>query len=190
MSSDDASLPTVEGFTDFQVIGHGGFSIVYSATQTDFRRRVAVKVLNVDPAAVNRLRRETHALGALDSIPNVVQAYQMLTLADGRLAIVMRLMDTSLATQMSENGRLPFDQVLAWTLHIGAALQAAHDRGIHHRDIKPANVLLSASEAFLADFGIATLADLETSTMTALSLSPLFAPPERLEWGHRGSAIR
>lgn len=61
MSSGDVAIPNVEGFTDFQVVGHGGFSIVYSATQTDFRRRVAVKVLNVDPAAVNRLRRETHA---------------------------------------------------------------------------------------------------------------------------------
>lgn len=112
-----------------------------------------------------------------------MQAHQLLTLADGRLAIVMRLMDRSLAELMTQNGRLPSDRVLAWARQIGGALQTAHDRGIHHRDIKPGNVLLSADQAFLADFGIATLADVDTSTTTALSLSPLFAPPERLDGG-------
>ena len=38
----------IEGITDHEEIGRGGFGVVYRATETDLRRSVAVKILPSD----------------------------------------------------------------------------------------------------------------------------------------------
>ena len=87
---------SIDGFEDMREIGRGGFSVVYAARQTGFDRPVAVKVLELNGDEARRLQRESAALGRLAEIPHVVRAYQVIVLPDGRPALVMALMQTSL----------------------------------------------------------------------------------------------
>lgn len=179
------AVPRIEGFDDLAVLGRGGFSTVYSGVQTDLGRRVAVKVLNIDVAggaAQRRFERECRIVGILSGVPGIVAVHQSAFTLDGRPCIVMELMEGgSLEQFVKKNGPLGHGDVLQLADVLCSALAEAHSRGVAHRDVKPANVLLSGDgQVALADFGIAMVAHLASSTQTVESLSPPYSPPERL----------
>lgn len=185
-SGDDLEpgVPIVAGYVDLQAIGRGATSTVYRARQEDYDRLVALKVLHVDVSdrrAQRRFGRERQLNGRLSHHPNVVTVLDS-GFVDGRYPfLAMELLDHgSLSDRLASRG--PFD--VATTLHIGVriagALATAHGIGVLHRDVKPQNVLLSRyGEPALADFGIASLLEMEHS-MTA-GLTPVHAAPEILE---------
>jgi serine/threonine-protein kinase PknK len=176
--------PHISGYTDLAVIGHGASATVYRALQEGFDRWVALKVLNVDISdrrAQKRFQRERSVNGRLSNHPNVVTVLDS-GFVDGRHPyLAMELLEHgSLADRLVQRG--PFD--VALTLHIGVriagALESAHRLGILHRDVKPQNILLSRfGEPALADFGIATILEMEHSLTAALT--PVHAAPEVLE---------
>ncbi len=176
--------PHIAGYTDLAVIGHGASATVYRALQEGFDRSVALKVLNVDISdrrAQKRFQRERSVNGRLSNHPNVVTVLDS-GFVDGRHPyLAMELLEHgSLADRLAQRG--PFDVALA--LHIGVriagALESAHRLGILHRDVKPQNILLSRfGEPALADFGIATILEMEHSLTAALT--PVHAAPEVLE---------
>lgn len=174
-------LPAIEGFTDLVEIGRGGFSVVYSATQVDFGRRVAVKVLDVSGAEARQIEREARAIGRIADLPHVVQAHQVTSTTDGRPVLVMALMPTSLGALVRTSGPVSPADTARWAGQLTRALAGAHHLEVFHRDIKPENVLISTyGDAYLADFGISAVSSLQTGTTTMQSLSPVHAPPERL----------
>ena len=176
--------PTIEGYADLTVIGRGASSTVYRAHQEGYDRLVAVKVLNIDVSdrkAQRRFVRERSLNGRLSNHPNVVTVLDS-GFVDGRhpYLTMEHYEPGSLSDRLTRRG--PFDVALA--LHIGiriaGALETAHRIGVLHRDVKPQNVLLSAyGEPALADFGIATILEMEQS-LTA-GLTPVHAAPELLE---------
>lgn len=183
-----ASTPRIEGYDDLQVIGRGGFSTVYSATQVDLGRRVAVKVLNFDvseTAAQRRFERECKVVGMLSGVRGVVGVHTPAFTEDGRPCIVMQLMEGgTLQAHVLDDGPIGAHEACELTQRLAEALAAAHAREVAHRDIKPGNVLLTADrEPALADFGIAVVDHLACSSQTVESLSPPFAAPERLLGG-------
>ncbi len=173
---------SVEGYRIVEAIGVGGFSVVYRAEQLGFGREVALKVFNVNGSEARRVEREAVALGVLSDVPNVVPVHHIAATADGRPVIVMALMDRSLGEAVRTGGiELDDARLCQWLTEVSSALDAAHGRKIFHRDIKPENVLLDANGvAYLADFGIAGVDTMESSTTTSFSFSPPYASPERL----------
>lgn len=179
-TSDESDLPHVDGYSDLELIGRGGFSLVYSATQLGIGRRVALKVIAAAGADARRLEREAAALGALSNVEHALSVFAVTRADDGRPVLVVPLMVESLAQRISTRGACTSTEVARWARQLGGALDEAHVLGIHHRDVKPENVLLSAGgDAFLADFGIATMQSLGAATTTMFSLSPPHAAPER-----------
>lgn len=171
----------LEGLEDFRQIGSGGFSTVYSARQTELDRDVAVKVLESRQVDVGSVEREIVALGRLSGIPNIITAYELRVLDDGRPALIMALMSTSLGDLVRQGADHTQSLVERWLPQVAASLDAAHTRNVFHRDLKPDNILISdAGDAYLADFGISGVDTLEPGTETAHSLTPQHASPERL----------
>lgn len=182
---DGSDRPFIKGFQDFVLIGKGGSASVYSAEQVALNRRVAVKVVEATADQARRFSREMLALGALATIPHVVTLHAVEQTSDGRPALIMPLMEDSLGGLVTKTGRpCSLEDTLRWAGQLAIAIDQAHAHNIFHRDIKPENVLISKfGEAHLADFGIATLEGMTAATVTTLSLSPPYAPPERFSGG-------
>lgn len=178
------SLPQVPGYTVVDVVGRGGFAVVYRAVQVSVDREVAIKIdsrMVLDENDRRRFLREARAAGRLSGHPNVVGLYDAGVLPDGRPYLVMELCTGgSLLDRLREGGALPVDEACALAVKIADALAAAHAAGVLHRDIKPANILVNRYGVYgLADFGLAALAEPGRESSASLTaLTPAYAAPE------------
>lgn len=170
----DSLIGTVllEQFRIDALIGTGGMGTVYRARQTTIDRDVAVKVLRLelarDDSAVARFEREAQLAASLDH-PNLVRVLLSGRLPDGRLYIVMELLEgRSLADELDNRGVPSVDRALVLIMKLCAGLSAVHAKGIVHRDIKPENVYLvqrgeDSDFVKLVDFGISRALDTDSA---------------------------
>jgi serine/threonine-protein kinase len=168
-----------------QEIGQGGMATVYLAHDLRHERRVAIKVLRPDLAAVigaGRFLREIktiahlqhpHILGLIDSGEIGGTAYYVMPFVEGE----------SLRARLQREKQLPVAETVRIAGEIASALDYAHRHGVIHRDIKPENVLLHDGSALVADFGIAlaiSTAGGTRMTETGMSLgTPHYMSPEQ-----------
>ena len=146
-----------------QFLGAGAMGDVYAGRHPVIGKRVAIKVLKrelaSDREASERFIREAKAVNQIDH-PNVIDVFNFGQLKgdDGRLFLVMDLVDGKSLRKLVEGGPLPIATALDILAKIADALDAAHARGVIHRDLKPDNVMLSnTNQVFVLDFGIAKL---------------------------------
>jgi len=135
------SRPTYELL---EVLGQGGFGIVFRANQlTPVRRPVAIKYLRPEREGVVhglRFEAERQALASL-SHPGIAKLLDAGQTPDGRLYFSMEYVAGEPIDSFSDRGRLAIGARLALFLQVCEAIQHAHFRGIIHRDLKPANIL-------------------------------------------------
>ena len=144
-----------------QIIGEGGFGVVFMAEQTvPVRRRVALKVIKPGMDSRNvvaRFEAERQALAMMDH-PNVAKVFDGGSTASGRPYFVMELVKGIPLTQFCDESRLDTRERLSLFEKICKAIQHAHQNGIIHRDIKPSNVLITLHDGEpvpkIIDFGV------------------------------------
>src|SRR5213076_2428959 len=162
------------------LLGRGGMSEVWSATDVELGRRVALKLLapNADTA---RFEREARAVASLTH-PNVTQLYDYGS-AEGRPFMVLEYLPGGTLEERLRSGQALEDaDTHRIASEIAAGLAHAHARGVVHRDLKPSNVLFDEEgRAKLADFGIARLAAGEgtlTEAGTVLGTAAYISPEQ------------
>ena len=130
------------------LLGTGGMGTVFEAEDVRLKRRVAIKVMRPELAAVpvarQRFLREGQAAAAL-AHENIITIHHVAE-SDGVPFLIMPLLQgESLADRLKRAGKLPVAEVLRIGREVAAGLAAAHAAGLIHRDIKPGNLWLEFS---------------------------------------------
>lgn len=185
LSPDDV-LKSTNNFDQANIIGCGGFGLVYRATLPD-GRKVAIKRLSGDSGQMEReFSAEVEALSRAQH-PNLVHLQGYCLYKNDRLLIYSYMENGSLDYWLHE--KLDGPSSLDWDTRLQIAQGAARglaylhqscEPHILHRDIKSSNILLDHKfEAHLADFGLARLIlPYDTHVTTDLVGTLGYIPPE------------
>ena len=166
-------------------LGEGGMATVYLADDLKHERKVALKVLKPELAAVVGAERFLAEIKTTANLthPHILPLHDSGE-ADGFLFYVMPYLEgETLGDRIEREKQLPVDEAVALASKVAGALQHAHEHGVIHRDIKPANILLQGGEPVVADFGIALALGVAGGTRlteTGLSVgTPFYMSPEQ-----------
>ena len=179
------SLGRIGHYEVLQVLGKGGFGIVFRAFDEVLQRVVAVKVLAPHMAATSparkRFLREARSSAKVRQ-ENVVQVYAV---EEHPLPyLVMEFIPgETLQQRLDRTGPLEAVEVVQFGRQIAEGLAAAHAQGLIHRDIKPANILIEAGPqpcVKITDFGLARAADDASLTQSrTIAGTPMYMAPEQ-----------
>jgi serine/threonine-protein kinase len=160
-------------------------AIVYLANDVKHDRKVALKVLRPELAAVigaERFLQEIKVTANLQH-PHILPLHDSGE-ADSFLFYVMPYVEgESLRDLLDREKQLGIEEAVTFTTQVASALDYAHRHEVIHRDIKPENILIHDSQALVADFGIALAVSHAGSTRlteTGLSIgTPQYMSPEQ-----------
>jgi serine/threonine protein kinase len=184
----------VAGYQIARILGEGGMGIVYEAEHVQLRRKAALKTLLNELAATvefkERFIRESQVVASIDH-PNIIPIYDAGE-TGGTAYIAMRFVSGGdLADLIQRRAPLPAPEALSILDQAGAALDAAHAKGLVHRDIKPANILIeeTSGRIYLTDFGIVKEQGQSGHTRAGFFLGTIdYAAPEQIEGQELSSA--
>lgn len=160
------------------LLGQGGMSAVYKATDPNLKRVVAIKLihshLSSDTQFIQRFEEEAAAVASLRH-PNIVQVYDFNSDQGVHYMVLEFVPGETLQNRLqrlnNQGRKLSILEAINFSINICDALGYAHQRGIIHRDIKPANIMLDLNgQAILMDFGIVKIIGSTSHTATGAVL--------------------
>ncbi len=177
-------------------LGAGGMAEVFrghTLGAEGFQRPVAIKRILPDASknpAFSEMFIAEAKLSSRMQHPNIVSVLDFDRDHEGRLYLVMELVDGRDLDGVIESGRLPYSVVVYSITEMLRGLGYAHDlpagadgvRGLVHRDISPHNVLVSWNGAVkISDFGIAKArAATAASASITIKGKPAYMSPEQI----------
>lgn len=175
-------------------LGGGGMAEVFIGSTIGaegFSRKVAIKRVlpgySDNPQFSQMFVSEAQISSRL-SHPNIVSVLDFDRDAEGRLFLVMELVEGKDMDALAASGPLPVPVIVFLISEVLRGLGHAHDlptdagmRGIVHRDVSPHNVLLSWDGAVkVSDFGIAKARNASEATASVfIKGKPAYMSPEQ-----------
>ncbi|HEY6059760.1 MAG TPA: serine/threonine-protein kinase, partial [Gemmatimonadales bacterium] len=155
-------------------LGAGGMATVYLAQDLKHDRKVAIKVLRPELAAVIGAERFLSEIKTTANLqhPHILPLHDS-GQADSFLFYVMPFVEgESLRDRLTREKQLPIADAVRIATEVAGALDYAHRHGVIHRDIKPENILLVQRKdggdlAKLTDFGVAKITQVSRSLPAA-----------------------
>ncbi len=161
-----ADAPTLQHIGRYALkhrLGEGGLGCVFEAWDPLLSRTVAVKTLQFDVDAPERLAldrlflNEARAVAGLNH-PHIVTVHDAGLSAHGVYIAMERLRGRDLRQAIAGGWRPTPGQAALLVRRVADALAYAHARGVVHCDIKPANIFLTRKDRpKVLDFGIARI---------------------------------
>jgi serine/threonine protein kinase len=172
-----------------ELLGQGGMSAVYKASDPNLKRVVAVKLihphLSSDPDFVKRFEEEAAAVAQLRH-PGIIQVYDFNNDNDNYYMVLEFVPGETFQDHLKRlnaaGRKLSVTKAVEYIADVCDAVDYAHQRGLIHRDIKPANLMLNVmGQAILMDFGIAKIVGGQRHTATgAVVGTALYMAPEQI----------
>jgi serine/threonine protein kinase/formylglycine-generating enzyme required for sulfatase activity len=181
--------PTIGRYKVKEVLGQGGFGVVYLAYDDQLERHVAIKVprpqLVSRPEEAQAYLTEARIVAGLDH-PHIVPVHDVGSSADCPCFIVSKFIEGSTLERRLRGGRPSVAEAAELVATVAQTLHHAHLQGLVHRDIKPGNILLDkGGRPYVADFGTA-LREQEVGQGPRYVGTPAYMSPEQARGeGHR-----
>lgn len=195
----------IEEFRIVRILGTGSFGVVYQCDNTFLDETVAIKeflpvelavrgpdgqIVPISPAtetgfkwALQRFLQEAKTLWALGRpVPhrNIVRVTRYRELNGSAYLFMDFERGRPLSDILQDDGRLPYEELVAVLAPLLDGLERVHASGIVHRDIKPANILIRADGSpVLIDFGAARDVARSGERSVFATYTPLYAALEQ-----------
>ena len=167
-----------------EVIGKGGFGVVYAAERKSDGLKVAVKEVPKDTKTLtnNNIPLEVALMQQVNDVPGVIKLIDYFETPDCFYIVMERFNSKDLFDFISEQG--PLAEGLARDLfsQLLETVQQCHEKGVVHRDIKDENILLDMNtfKTKLIDFGSGT--KLESKVYHEFQGTRVYSPPEWINY--------
>ena len=152
------SPPSITGYELTELIGQGGVSQVWRATDQRNNEEIAIKVHNLtafsSEDALTRFEREIKLAASLDH-PNIASIID--SGRDGDMYYyTLQLIQGKRLDIYARDRELGDEAILRLFSIVCGAVAHAHQQSIIHRDLKPSNILVSREgHPYVLDFGLA-----------------------------------
>lgn len=181
---------SVKSYEVEDLLGQGGYGVVYRARQSAVLREVAIKVILPkyanSPEFIRRFESEAQVVARLEH-PHIVPLYDYWREPDSAYLVMRYLRGGSLRDIIDTQGKLPSDVAGKVLEQVGAALTFAHRNGVVHRDVKADNILMDEDgNAYLSDFGIAKEVGTDGGGSGNIEGTPAYLAPEQIRGGEVG----
>jgi len=172
-----------------ELLGEGGQKWVFSSVHESHKRTV-LKL--VKPGSETLLDRELEAVRRVGEHGYVPKIYEV-GLVDSPLGqliwILEEFIDGIVLSEILKHRVLGKQEELKLASDLLHSASESESRNIVHRDIKPGNIKIDADgKAWLLDFGIARILDMESKTRTDALVgphSPGYSAPEQFRYQKR-----
>ena len=189
----------IVGYLVQDILGEGGYGIVYRARHQSTGKEVAIKTIRFEKDVkkdkrqqqLARYERETKLCAEMNH-PNIVQLMDKGYAANGDPYAVFEYVEgQTVRSYLMEKKALSAHEMAELMEQVLDALVCAHEKGIVHRDLKPQNIMVSATGVKnfvkILDYGIGAFTsgfrsiDYKSLTVTQDVLgTPMYSAPEQL----------
>jgi len=164
------------------IIGRGGYSIVYKGIHVELNMSAAIKMLKhnlaTDADFLANFRNEAKTVASLNH-ENIIKVYDIEELYRTIFMIVEHLEGENMDDLLQRTRRITVPRAVDFLMQICSGLSYAHERGIIHQDIKPANIYIQPGDRLkILDFGLACPKGAEN---TDIEGTPFYMAPEQIE---------
>jgi serine/threonine protein kinase len=163
------------------ILGKGGYSIVYQGVHEALGMPVAVKMMRHDMAMrsdfIQNFRNEAKTIAQFNH-ENIVHVFDFEERFQTLFIVMEHLEGVSLRALLKRMLKLPPLRVVDYLLQICAGLQYAHAKNVVHQDIKPGNIFILPNEKIkILDFGLAGPCGSEN----LFTGTPFYMSPEQID---------
>ncbi|MCG8635405.1 MAG: protein kinase [Desulfobacterales bacterium] len=151
---------TIGRYTATDIIGRGGYSIVYKGIESTTGQSVAIKMLRhnmvKDADFLESFRNEARIVAGLDH-ENIIDVYEIKERFRTAFIMMEYLEGESVAAKLRKEKRIAPEDAVSYLTQAGRAIDYAYKKGVLHKDISPENLMVTKDRRIkLVDFGLAS----------------------------------
>ncbi len=151
---------SIDRYVATDIIGRGGYSIVYKGFDSKTGQPVAIKMLRhnmvMDCDFLDKFRNEAKIVAGL-SHENIIKVYDIKERFRTAFIIMEYLDAESITEKLRRKKKIDPKRACNYLIQVCRAIHYAHKKGVLHKDINPENLMVTKNQIVkLLDFGLAS----------------------------------
>ena len=151
---------TIGRYIATDIIGRGGYSIVYKGIDTKNNHQVAIKMMRhnmvTDSDFLEQFRKEAKIVSKF-SHPNIINVYDIKERFRTAFIIMEYLSGETIASELKRKKKIAPKEAINYLDQACRAIAYAYKKGVLHKDINPENLIVTQNGLVkLVDFGLAS----------------------------------